>query len=614
MMLKTISLLFLLFITLFQANGKAVAVFEKPQLKSRYLIIDDSRIRHTGKKVRLIENMHPLACIYNYHEVKLPNELTGYCRNDVVLSADGKRPEVIPEIPVKRLAAGIAVLLFIAWIGITGLRHGFKDWQILLLPVLVRILLSLILVSKWDGVFTAETDEHGYFETAYDMLHGVWNHPWRFTIGNGLLYMPFISLLNAEKFYDIVPYYNYFSLFFIAPGVLALGYLILRKLNVPGRRAGAAMMFYAVLPFVLFHSEEWSNNTFQHFFLHIQLFSRFVRLLFYSFCINAGFNAMSDTPGLLLVLGCIYFALTMKAQKRYGAAFGALFALACLVRINYIILAPVFAFMLYRKFAGKQLVPAAAVTLGAFIAVFGIQLVCNTIHFGSPLTFGYILHYTEYPEHIRPAAGFTWFTFKQLTHLRYLLQVNLPVFALGTAALWTMRDSFKQRILAWTAIPLILFFSGYSHTFCDGRRFVFPAFAALLMAVAAADFWKKLPQRKAVMLVLALTAMCVLILPDQAPWKGFPLLLGENHWILVIAKIIVPIWLFLLAYGFIRKGQLAPAAFVTLASIFYYTPVMVLAIGMATLLLWSVVHGFIPRDIKIKWFKKYLRLTEATTE
>ena len=134
------------------------------------------------------------------------------------------------------------------------------------------------------------------------------------------------------------------------------------------------------------------------------------------------------------------------------------------------------------------------------------------------------------------------------------------------------------------------------------------------MAVAAADFWKKLPQRKAVMLVLALTAMCVLILPDQAPWKGFPLLLGENHWILVIAKIIVPIWLFLLAYGFIRKGQLAPAAFVTLASIFYYTPVMVLAIGMATLLLWSVVHGFIPRDIKIKWFKKYLRLTEATTE
>ena len=102
MMLKTISLLFLLFITLFQANGKAVAVFEKPQLKSRYLIIDDSRIRHTGKNVRLIENMHPLACIYNYHEVKLPNELTGYCRNDVVLSADGKRPEVIPEIPVKQ--------------------------------------------------------------------------------------------------------------------------------------------------------------------------------------------------------------------------------------------------------------------------------------------------------------------------------------------------------------------------------------------------------------------------------------------------------------------------------------------------------------------------------
>ena len=38
--------------------------------------------------------------------------------------------------------------------------------------------------------------------------------------------------LNAKEFYDIVPYFNYFACLILSPATLALGYWILRKLNV----------------------------------------------------------------------------------------------------------------------------------------------------------------------------------------------------------------------------------------------------------------------------------------------------------------------------------------------------------------------------------------------
>lgn len=606
--MKKIGFLLLLLGNILILRGEAAVLLEKAALDSRLLIVDSTLLTDTGKSVRQFVEQHPLVSCYTYHEVKLPNGAAGFRRNDVVPGIDGKSVELLPEVPVKRLLAGAAILIMLACILLKGIKHGFKEWHLLLVPIFVRVVLSLIVISKWDNIYTVAADEHGYFAVAKDILAGQWHGQWRFTVGNPLLYIPFILALGAEKFYDIVPYYNYFSLFVYAPGVLALGFLILRKLGVSAKRACGFMLLYAVLPFVLFHQEQWSDWTFQHFFLHSQLFTRFIRLVFYGFCINSGFNAMSDMPGLLAVLGGFYLALAMPEKKRYAALFGILFGFSCLIRINYIILSPLFAFLLWRKFASdrKNLFLAGITSVGTFLLTFSIQLIANHLQFGSPFTFCYVLHYSEYALIDRPAAGFTWHTFAKLNYARFLLQVNLPLFALGTAALWTMRSRFKQTALVLASVPLILFFCGYSHTFCDGRRFVFPAIAAMIMAIAAADFWKKLSRRDEIELLLALLLMVTLGLPHESPWKGFPLFLG-NGWIIRIAGVVIPVYLTVLAFRFLRKGKISAAAFITLSAIFYYSPSLLLGSAMLLLLPWMAFSWLFPRQRKLKFYSKVLR-------
>ena len=607
-MIKKIGLLCVLLGSFFTLNGEAVVLLETASTDSRLFIVDRSRLTETGNVQRKFVEQHPLAFLYEYHEVKLPNGTAGFLRRDVVPRADGKGVELIPEIPVKFLTFGTLTTLALAFIVLRGLKRNFKEWELLMIPVLLRILPAIIIVCKWNNAFTIAADENGYFEVAKALLAGNWHGQWKFTIGNALLYIPFILATGAEKFYDIVPYYNYFSLFVFGPGVLVAGYLILRKLDVSAKRACVFMAIWAILPFVLFHSEEWTACKFQHFFLHTQLFTRFVRLAFYGFCINSGYNAMSDMPGLLAVLWCIYLTLAMPGKKRYAALAGALFGFSCLIRINYIILSPLFAFLLYRKFAfeRKILWQAALASVGGFLLVFGIQLIANTIQFGAPFTFGYILHYPEYAELDRPAAGFTWHTFAQLKYVKYLLQVNLPVFAIGTAALWTMRDKFKLTVFTLAAIPLILFFCGYSHTFCDGRRFVFPAFAALWLATAAADFRKRLSGREEIEIFIALLLMVTIGLPCEAPWKTFPLMLGDDL-IMRILRAAIPIYLTILALRLLRKGKIAALIFITLSAVFYYSPSMVLGIAMLLLPAAVGLSWLIPVKSKLNLCRKVLR-------
>ena len=98
------------------------------------------------------------------------------------------------------------------------------------------------------------------------------------------------------------------------------------------------MLIWAIFPFVAFHLEDWNIWKFQHLFLFPKLFTEFHRLVFYGFCINSGFNAMSDTPGLMLIMWGVYLALVMPPKRRYAMCFGALYGFACLVRIHYILL------------------------------------------------------------------------------------------------------------------------------------------------------------------------------------------------------------------------------------------------------------------------------------
>ncbi len=586
--MKHLFFLVLFFCLQLPLYAEKVVVFETPQPNARSLMADKKLFQETGVKERLIIENHPLVYFHEMKEVKTASGFSGYIREDLTVTDQGQvvRDRIFPW---EKATMGVLALLAMITIIIRMIRDGAKDWHYLALPLLLRIALVSLTLYRWDCVHTIAADENGYFETIHDMLNGRWNNQWRFTVGTGFFYLPFIKLLNAQKFYDIVPYFNLFSAYVIAPSILAAGYLILKKLGVSSKKSCAVMLIWAILPFVLFHIEDWSIWKFQHLFLFPTLFSKFNRLLFYGFCINSGYNAMSDTPGLMVVMWSFYFALAMPGKLRYALLFGMLFGFACLIRINYILLAPAFAIILFNKFkeSGRLLIKAALMSVGGFLAIFSIQMICNTLQFGSPLTFGYILHYTQNNVTDRPNAGFTWHTFSRLTFARYLLQSNLPVLSIGTAALWVMKPGSNRRILVWMGVPLLLFFSGYSHTFCDARRFIFPAFAAFLMAIPlAAEVWDKLSWWMRIQIFFILGVMVCVTTPVNANWKHLQLLIGDGIFLKIMA-IAVPLAILFTIFQLGKQKKFAAAIFMLLSGLFFYLPSEFLGTAMLLLLLWS---------------------------
>ncbi|MBQ7209132.1 MAG: hypothetical protein IJS01_15150 [Lentisphaeria bacterium] len=575
--------------------GSPAALFEKPEPGARRMVVDSALLVPSGKTVRKFVPFHPLARMYTFAEAKF-GPVTGYLREGVHVKSDGRGLRYDPPFPAKHAALAVVAsgaLLFLLY---RGRKKGFSDSAALLIPVVVRQILVLSVTGRWPEIVTAAADEPGYFAVIRNMLDGVWCSPWSFTVGLGFLYLPFVLLTGAGEFYDIVPAFNYFSALVFGPGILLLFGLVLRRLGVSGRKTCIAMLCYAVWPAVAFHFEDWTNGYIQSFF-QLPLWSgHFNGWFFYAFCINSGFNAMSDTPCLLVAAACLYFALAMPPRTGYAALFGALYGFACLLRINSILLAPLFAFLLFCKFReSRRLLAAAALgSTGTFLAVFAVQFVCNTLQFGSPLTFGYVLHYASNAPADRPAAGFTWHTFSQLAALRGLMRGNLPVFAVGTAALWVMRDRFRQAVLVLLSVPVVLFFCGYSHTYCDLRRFVFPAFAGFLMAVAAVEIWDSLKKREKVITFLLLAGMVVLTLPYRAHWRGVPLALGDGLFLRLVC-VVIPVALAFAVFRLIRRKNYAASGFVFLAACFYYSPPEVLAAGMFLLLLWIAVRPFLPQ-------------------
>ena len=166
-------LFFLLFFCVAMlCKADAVVLLEKPTLDSRWVIVDGNFVKDTGRIERVFVEQHPLVYLYNFREVRFPNGATGFRRDDVVPGRDGKGVELLPAIPLKRLFAGVLTGLALAAIVLKGFKRGFKEWELLAIPLLVRILLSLAVICKWDNVFTIAADENGYFEVAKDILNG----------------------------------------------------------------------------------------------------------------------------------------------------------------------------------------------------------------------------------------------------------------------------------------------------------------------------------------------------------------------------------------------------------------------------------------------------------
>jgi hypothetical protein len=328
-------------------------------------------------------------------------------------------------------------------------------------------------------------DEPGYFAVGYDLLQGKCLGPWTYPVGHGvLMMMPWIIFTGAESFFDIAVGISWFSGFVLGSAALLLAFRLLLALQIPVKTVFAAVLAWAVLPFFVHHIPDWASQTFHHL---IDLPSIRPNFSFYMQLIGSGFNGMSDMFSTVLVFGVLLLALRMPAKTCFLILAAALFGTACLVRLNNIFFAPVLALILVERFMPRlktwQNLAIFLLAGGAsFLATVGIQLAVNYLQFGDAWTFPYSLHALDRSAGDRPADGFTFATLLKGSNLRYLLESNLGVMSCAAAGLILMRERRLRAVLGLWALPVILFFCGYSHTFCDAVRFILSAYIPLLAA------------------------------------------------------------------------------------------------------------------------------------
>ena len=607
-------------------------LFSAPSLFSEVKGVGPGEVKLIRGPFRGFTGQHPLAWYNDYYEVETPDGSRAFYTPDATIPA---RPNISPLLwqtpPLPEIRILLVLTAAVFWVALLvkflrELRSGALEpgsaaeacyW--VGLAVLLRITLGLLTTIRFGNVIPSAADDPGYYKTIADILRGDWTGPWNFTIGLGFFYLPFILALGAGEFYDIAVAFDYFVLLAVGPAALALGFLILRRIGLSVRQAGAAIMVQALWPFVFFHLENWNLQNFSCFFAFPPSpdapygFARY-----YSFCINAGFNAMSDTPGLLMLFAAIWAVLALPLRRRWALATGVLYGLVCMIRINYILLAPLLIFIALNRFSGsksgsdvkaavRELAWLTGLAAAGFLAVFGLQFYANIRQFGSPLTFGYVLHYLDYAPGTRPADGFTFATLMKGVHIRFLSEANLALWAPGIAALLLEKSRCRRTIIALWTVPLIWFFFGYSHTFCDARRFILPTVTAWFGVFAGLDFWRSAPLRHRAITVVLIAGAILLGTPLLNQAGTAPFLLNYSvgpevwswvrvfSWLMVAAAAIGGLYLF-------WRGSKSAGILVWLScGLYFLAPPVLFAALLAAVLIRGLIDGVLL--VRDNWIK-----------
>ncbi len=458
-------------------------VFARPDFASPVLGVTNqlTALEKTGEALQFVSR-HPLARYNRFEAVKLPNGESAYVNRDTMVTSAGKfRQENVVEpwrYMLLTVFAGLLAMAIVVWVQRAKYPkiEPYTWLALAAIPVLVRQTGLLWLVNRAQNIITSPADEIGYYHNLTSFLTGDYSTPMHFTVGTSLLYWPFEWLRGTGNLNDIFIQVSYFEGFVIAPGCLLLGFLIGRKLGLSDKRCLAAMLAWAVLPFVFHHRPDFVNKVFCSFFNYPDWsfsFRHYVTL------IGCGFTAMSDAPSTFCVLSVMVILLYGRVSYLTTALAAAVFAYACMLRINNILFVPAIAALVwfYRPTYRQKLWGALTVGAVAFLLGFLPQFWVNGKFFGNPLQFSY----TNYAN---GAHTYLSWVFVELNSA-YYGNVNLLVWIFGLLALFAMRDRVLKLILCLWAIPVILFFFAYSHGTDDPVRFIMTSYPAFFLAMAA---------------------------------------------------------------------------------------------------------------------------------
>ncbi|GEM_PF-798653 len=514
-------------------------VFAEPDLEGKALLITNRPIEVEILNTELVlTQKHPLARYWHFSQVRLPDGATGYMEPQVSVEFNDAGKPIMKFTfltPWWRLlmiwAVGIGLI-----VTLVKLFYHFTKRQILpernlhcwliLLIMLIRQALLLALVQGAGNIIASPADDHAYFDNAVSLMHWDFSRPWLTTLGHSLFYIPFILFTGARTVGDIMVPFSYFSGLVLGPLSLAVGYLIAHRLTGNLRVPCIAMILWAILPFFYQYNPDFSASP-RIFVSGFQPMNFQFTLPHYETLIATGFNAMSDVSSTLLTLVSIYLALRLPSRMWSYAALAAVYAFACLIRINNVCFIPVLAFIVLYRFSGelfsswRYFLTAGAIGCVAFLLVFAPQFAINC-HFSDRLLgFGYITQ----PETVQVPPLFSLAHFQM--NAAYLAGSSHLIWVLGICGLWFMRDRARRTILSLWIFPVIAFFLLYLYSVADPVRFILTAFPAFFIAMAGWEFRGNL--RAWEWGALAVTGAAWILLEPNATLADWRFYLQEFH-------------------------------------------------------------------------------------
>lgn len=506
-------------------------IFAEPSANAAVTgLLNDANVQETRQVQRVFVETHPLARYYDYYLISRQGEPDAWVCPVLRYSkkVDGTAGIVsayaLPSWQVTTLVVTMALMLIAAghWWRVCKATRLLSRMEARLLPfwpplliVLLRWTFLQIALAASHNVVTIAFDELGYFQVAGDLLQGHFSGPWKYLFGQGLLYVPFVWALQAKRYYDIAVIFSCFSAFVVMPACLLLLYGIIRRLGGSTKQAFLAGIGWSLLPFVYHYFPFWNEHVFKSFFA----FPRFSFCFrFYALLIATGFNGMSDPWGTCLVYLCTYLSLRLPGRLRDLCLISALFGLACLIRLASIFYAPVIAYLFWtslrkRNADWRSVRHALVLCFLTFSGVFLPQFCINWLHFGSIWIFPYILHNGAHD-------GFEWNFFRD--GLQFLVRCNYAIWALAIPCLFAQKNRHLRTTLVLWAVPSILYFFGYNHTFCDAVRYLLGTYGPLLAAVALAvpngKFLSADQCRRRYRVTAAVTGCLLFITPSDYAW------------------------------------------------------------------------------------------------
>ena len=430
-------------------------------------------------------------------------------------SADGT---IVPRVDKIDSLMFLGIFFFVAGLAaVAGFFHLKSEKKYYMLPA--ALLFFFWGYASWyigfmSNAFIIPSDELFYYDVAKRLL--AWDFTsmqYRYLMGFPIFISPIILLFQVQDNLEFIRIFMNFQTYILIPCLFLVLYRFFHKKMGISRIQSFSVLFlwlvltvfYSQIIFITDLAKKYVPEAYQNSanfllagnnsFLAINKFTWLGR------------NAMSDYASVFLLVILLYGSMQKSRSLARFFVLSMGFGFLILVRINYILFAPLLAFVFYDSFSElwknkRNYLYAALCGTAGILAVWIWQFILNKIQFGSPFIGPYSTH------KFGPDSGFAWnvipYGFKYLCHSNYIYMI------LGISSLFFLPDRKIRALLALWIFPMLLFFFGYPGVFNNATRFIFALYPPLLVAVVMNPVWQSVwPVRiKAVLVVFSSCLLC----------------------------------------------------------------------------------------------------------